>query len=68
MYNPNFCDVYGGTYGIRNNTKGYKFFLWKLKKMDEIEKRVAFYDAMISRDYKAVTLCDDVIGLIYEYL
>ena len=27
-----------------------------------------FYGAMISRDYKAVTLCDDVIGLINEYL
>lgn len=27
-----------------------------------------FYVAMISRDYKAVTLCDDVIGLVFEYL
>jgi hypothetical protein len=68
MYEPNYCDMYGGTYGISNNKKEYKFFLWKLKKMDEIEKRVVFYDAMLSRDYKEVTLCDDVIGLIYEYL
>jgi hypothetical protein len=68
MYDPKHCEVYGGTYGIRNKTKEDKFFYWKLKKMDEIEKRVAFYDAMLSRDYKAVTLCDDVIGLIYEYL
>ena len=27
-----------------------------------------FYEAMISRDYKTTTLCDDVIGLVFEYL
>lgn len=68
VFEPKHYDVCGGSYGIDNKPKEVKFFLWKLNKMNEIDKRIIFYDAMISRDYKAVTLCDDVIGLIYEYL
>ena len=37
-------------------------------KYDTMAKKWEFQQAMISRDYKAVTLCDDVIGLVFEYL
>jgi hypothetical protein len=37
-------------------------------KYDMMAKKWEFQQAMISRDYKAVTLCDDVIGLVFEYL
>ena len=44
---------------------------WLLNERNKYEmmaKKWEFQQAMISRDYKAVTLCDDVIGLVFEYL
>lgn len=44
-------------------------WLWgEQNKYDAMAKKWEFQQAMISRDYKAVTLCDDVIGLVFEYL
>ena len=46
-----------------------KRWLWEEQnKYDMMAKKWEFQQAMISRDYKAITLCDDVIGLINEYL
>jgi hypothetical protein len=39
-----------------------RYEVWKSAKMEN------FYEAMISRDYKAVTLNDDVVREIFEYL
>jgi hypothetical protein len=43
---------------------------FKLQKLYEInfQKKVEFYQAMVSRDYKVVTLCDDVIGVVFGFL
>jgi hypothetical protein len=44
-------------------------WLWnEQNKYEMMAKKWESNQAMISRDYKAVTLCDDVIGLINEYL
>jgi hypothetical protein len=44
-------------------------WLWnEQNKYEMMAKKWEFQQAMISRDYKAITLCDDVIGLINEYL
>lgn len=44
-------------------------WLWgEQNKYDLVAKKWEFNEAMISRDYKAITLCDDVIGLVFEYL
>lgn len=44
-------------------------WLWgEQNKYDMMAKKWEFQQAMISRDYKATTLCDDVIGLVFEYL
>ena len=48
--------------------KQYCYFYWKLMKMNEEQKKIEFYQAMINRDYKAVTLNDDVVREIFEYL
>jgi hypothetical protein len=32
------------------------------------QRKKAFYQAMLSRDYKTISLCDDVIGIVFEYL
>jgi hypothetical protein len=46
-----------------------KRWMWEeQKKYDTMAKKWEFQQAMISRDYKATTLCDDVIGLVFEYL
>jgi hypothetical protein len=44
----------------------YKSF--EMNRWDTEEKKWEFNEAMISRDYKTTTLCDDVIGLVFEYL
>jgi len=44
-------------------------WLWaEQNKVDMMAKKWEFQQAMISRDYKTTTLCDDVIGLVFEYL
>ena len=50
---------------VRNTT-----LVFELQHRSEInfDKRVEFYQAMLSRDYKTVSLCDDVIGVIFEFL
>ena len=50
---------------IRNNS-----LIFQLQRRSEynFDKKVEFYQSMISRDYKTVTLCDDVIGVIFEFL
>ena len=31
-------------------------------------KKDVFYQAMLNRDYRTISLCDDVIGVIFEFL
>jgi hypothetical protein len=51
---------------IKEKNRAYddwiRYEVWKSAKMEN------FYEAMISRDYKAVTLNDDVVREIFEYL
>ena len=41
---------------------------WVKYEMWMSAKKGAFYEVMLERDGKGISLCDDVIGLINEYL
>jgi hypothetical protein len=48
--------------------KRHAYADWVLYEMWMSAKKDAFYETMLERDGKGISLCDDVIGLINEYL
>lgn len=57
-----------GEYRWTNKGLKEKWFMNEANKYDMMAKKWEFNEAMISRDYKTITLCDDVIGVVFEYL
>jgi hypothetical protein len=57
-----------GEYKWTNKGLKERWFMNEANKYDMMMKKWEFNEAMISRDYKTTTLCDDVIGLVFEYL
>ena len=57
-----------GEYKWTNKGLKEKWFMNEANKYDMMAKKWEFNQAMISRDYKTITLCDDVIGVVFEYL
>ena len=55
-----------GRYQQRNIRDAWTRF--KMHKMYMSDKMGAFYETMLERDSKGISLCDDVIGLINQYL
>jgi hypothetical protein len=63
-----YCPYYKNIVGYTDEKLPQKWLWGEQNKYEMMAKKWEFNEAMISRDYKAVTLGDDVIGLVFEYL